>query len=112
MTVVPTGTVIVAAEKALPCMYTSTEPGAAIDVVVVDGVNAPPRRRPVTIPTRETAMAVKGSLLLSLIAMIPPYKAADSDHSAAMPIMNIKAPIGKKALKAVSLSGNMRPASL
>ncbi len=112
VTVAPTGTLIVSGWKALFFMYTSSELGAAVGVVAVDGSKALSRRKPVTIPTRETVMAVKVSLLLSLIATLPPYRAADSDHSAAIPIMDTKAPIGKKALKAVSLFGNMRPASL
>ncbi len=88
------------------------EPGGRVGVDAVDGSNALSRRKAVTVPIRITAMVVKVSLFLLLIAIVFPYKAADSDHSAAVPIMNTKAPIGKKALKAVSLSGNMRPASL
>ncbi len=92
------------------------DPGAVVVGVVVVGVvgdsSIPYMSRQVRVASRITAIAVKVSLLLSLIALLPPHKAADSAHSAAMPIMKIKAPIGKKALKAISLSGNMRPASL
>ena len=81
-------------------------------IVAGGGNKSPPRKSPVKIPTSITAMAVKKSLFLSLVAMIPLYRETASAHMAVMPKINIKAPIGRKALNAAVLSVNMRPASL
>ena len=52
-----------------------------------DGVKAPPSRRPVNIPIRATATAVKISLFLSPITVVSPYQVAGSARNTVILIM-------------------------